>query len=29
MEQVRDETGLSVSSQIELRLKGYKIVKTQ
>lgn len=27
MEQIREDTGMSVSCQIELRLKGYQIVK--
>ena len=29
MEKIREETGVPVSLQIELRLKGYKIVKTK
>ena len=29
MERIREETGVPVSLQIELRLKGYKIVKVQ
>ena len=27
MERIREETGVSVSTQIELKLKGYKIIK--
>ncbi|MEM2738280.1 MAG: ribbon-helix-helix domain-containing protein [Candidatus Bathyarchaeia archaeon] len=27
MEKVREETGLPISTQIELKLKGYKVVK--
>lgn len=27
MERIREETGFSVSAQIEMRLKGYKLVK--
>jgi len=27
MEKIRDETGLAISTQIELKLKGYKVVK--
>jgi hypothetical protein len=26
MEKIRDETGVPVSTQIELKLKGYKVV---
>lgn len=28
MERVRDETGVPVSQQVELKLKGYRICKT-
>lgn len=27
MEKIREETGLAVSTQIELKLKGYRVVK--
>ena len=27
MEKIRDETGLPISRQVNLRLKGYKIIK--
>lgn len=29
MEGIRDETGIPISRQIELRLKGFKIVKDE
>lgn len=29
MEKIRDRTGVPVSTQIELRLKGYKLCKTE
>lgn len=27
MEKIRDDTGIPISRQVELRLKGYKIIK--
>jgi len=29
MEEIRDRTGVPVSTQIELRLKGYKLCKSE
>lgn len=29
MEKIRDETGIPISRQIELKLKGFKIVKNE